>query len=113
MKIKHRTRVPRVRDGGDIVDEAYEAEVQAYTAALEKQYARAQKRLQKSIEDAEKVDPHGVSRKKRAAELWAIVELRRAELEELAMLMQSSPQSTAHRGTSGWRPVPISMGKRI
>lgn len=111
--MKHRVRVRQVSDGGDVVDEAYEAEVRAHTAALEKQYARAQMRLRKSIEDAERVDPSGASKKKRAAELWAIVELRRAELEELAMLMQSSPQSTAHRGTSGWRPVPISMGKRI
>lgn len=113
MKIKHRVRLKPPAPGGDLVDDSYEREVQRSTAALEAAYRKAQKRLEKSLDDAKRVDPERKSKKKRALELWALVELRRAELEELALQMQSSPQSAGHRGTSGWRPVPINMGKRI
>lgn len=40
------------------------------------------------------------------AELWATVEIRRAELEECRRMMVESPASAEHRGVRSFRPVP-------
>lgn len=110
MKIKHKVRVPVAPSGGDYVDDDYQREVDRSTNALEAAYRRAERRLEKALAKAESVDPSGKSKKKSAVELWALVELRRSELNGLLRQMQSSPQSSTHRGTSGWRSVPITMG---
>jgi len=103
----------KAKVGGDFIDDEYQKQVDRATAALEKAYRKAEERLAKSLEAAKKADPSRKSAKKNALYLWALVDLRRAELDALAMQMQSSPQSATHRGTSGWRPVPFSHGKRV
>lgn len=115
MKIKHRPYVAAPREGGDLVDSDYELEVQAAVARLEKAYAKAEQRLAKAIAKAQRAESQERGKKAAqgtAADLWAVVELRRMELDNILRLLAASPQSSAHRGRASFRPVPVNMGLR-
>lgn len=113
MKITHRIpaagwfAVPEVA----AVDPDYEAEVQRSTERSEREYrmreqrlARAEVKLAKATEEAHR--RRGRAIRKRVADLTALMELRRAELEHYRRLMVSSPASAEHRGVKSFRPVP-------
>lgn len=51
--------------------------------------------------------------RRRLAELHALVELRRAELDGYRRLMTGVPASAEHRGTRSFRPVPVVQGNPI
>jgi hypothetical protein len=117
MKISHRTpsanwfHVPP----SAVVDADYEAEVQRSTARGEREYRRREQRLAKA--EARLATARGENRKKvtrqHLAELVALVELRRAELDEYRRLMVGVPASAEHRGTRSYRPVPPVQGNPI
>lgn len=109
MKIQHKTRTSVARIGGDIVDSAYMAEVEASTARLEREYARAEKRLNAAIAKAQKAEARTGTKPAVVADLWAVVELRRMELDRYARMMATSPASAQHRGGKSFRPVPVVM----
>jgi hypothetical protein len=89
------------------VDPAYQAEVDRATQAGEREFAARQARLARAeARLAAARREHGNAARKRAARLAALVELRRAELEDYRRLLVASPASAAHRGTKSFRPVP-------
>lgn len=110
MKIAHRNptasfwRMPE----SDPVDPEYEAEVRACTERGEREHERLQGRLARAERRLAKLraERQGRKTRKRLAELTAIVEIRRAELEQYRRAMVSSPASAQHRGTKSFRPVP-------
>lgn len=113
MKIRHRVPVAAFRS--EPMTPEYEAEVLAATSRLERQYRKAEKRLAQAIAKAEEAERQSqVRRVKRSvvSDLWAVVELRRMELDSYARLMATSAQSSAHRGNASFRPVPVNHGMR-
>lgn len=111
MKITHRNpaasfwHVPE----SDPVDPAYEAEVRRCTERGEREYRRREGRL-KRAEARLAAARRQHLRAKQIAELTAIVEIRRQELEEYRRLMVAVPASAKHRGTRSFRPVPPTPG---
>jgi hypothetical protein len=94
------------------VDPAYEAEVRRSTERGEREYQRRAQRLVKA--EARLAEARAVTTSRRQlAELTALVELRRAELDDYRRLMLGSPASAEHRGTRSYRPVPIVQGNPI
>lgn len=117
------THRPRLfREVGDNMtgklDPAYEAEVERMTVSREVAWAAAERKLAAAERKAEKltrVAESATGKKKRLtkkelAAAWAMVELRRNELEDLARGMTTSPAPTQNRGTDSYRPVPIRHG---
>lgn len=105
MKIQHKAT------GGDppsaVVSDEYEAEVQRSTQRNERLYIQAQKRLEQAEARLAKARSATKSknRKKQIADLEALVELRRNELEEYRRMMVAVAASAEHRGTRSFRPV--------
>lgn len=101
--------MPWARSSPAVVDDAYEREVQRSTSRLERLYARAQRRAERAEERLRKARSDG--RKKVAAhvlaQLEAVVQMRRDELEEYRRMMVGVPASADHRGTRSFRPVPV------
>lgn len=112
MKIKH--RVPVAKPKSDPISEDYQAEVDRATAKLEKQYEAAQRRLEAAIRKAEAAQGRakGKGKSKSEIELWALVELRRKELAQIAALMHPSGAGVKHRGRASFTPVPRDGGNR-
>lgn len=108
MKIAHRNptaswfRVPESAD----VDPTYEAEVQRSTQHGEREYRRRQGRLARAEARLTAARAEARPRQKHLATLVALVELRRAELEEYRRMMVATAASAAHRGVKSFRPVP-------
>jgi hypothetical protein len=100
------------------LDPAYEAEVERMTETREVAWAAAQRRLEAAERKAERLARRAevatgkVKRltKRELAEAWAMVELRRQELEDLARGMTWTPAPRKNRGTDSFRPVPIRHG---
>lgn len=113
MKIRH--RVPPRGPLSDAVSEAYQRQVDRSTERLMREYLQAQARLEAAERRAEKASRVAGrhSSRKRVADAeaaWAIVELRRIELEKYNRMLKASPASAAHRGTKSFRPVPTTEG---
>jgi hypothetical protein len=113
VKITHRNpatswfRVPQ----SAVVEPAYQAEVDRSTAHGERGYRLRQQRLANAearLAKAQKCRNRTPARK--LAELMAVVELRRAELEEYRRMMVAVAASAEHRGTRSFRPVPPVRG---
>lgn len=113
MKITHRNpaanwfRVPP----SAVIDPEYEAEVRQSTERGEREYCRRQERLTRAearLTRAQRCRSGASARK--LAELMAVVELRRAELEEYRRMMVAVAASAQHRGIKDFRPVPPVRG---
>lgn len=115
MKITHRNPTAR----WDYVppsatpDAEYEAEVQASTDRGERQYRRLAERLARAEARLAKASTTRKTPRRRLADLVAVVELRRAELEDYRRMMTGSPASAQHRGPRGYRPVPPVHGNPL
>lgn len=107
MKIKHRIPVNRLRQSDPVSDE-YQAEVDLHTNRAVVAYERAQRRIAQDEKRLARLArmPQTRSRKRRIAELDALIELRRLDLDKLHRLMVVSAQSAQHRGRRGHRHVP-------
>lgn len=107
MKIRHNPNGGWHRPSA-VVDPDYEAEVQRCTQRAEKAHERARRRLERAEARLASAKAHKTAKnkKRQIAELTAIVELRREELEQLRRTMQNVPASAQHRGTKSYRPVP-------
>lgn len=88
------------------IPESYERAVQRDTEKLMREYARAQKRVAQAEARLGQVKAQKGAKRHLLAELQALVDLRRAELEEYRRQMESAPAGAAHRGTRSYRPVP-------
>lgn len=116
MRIQHRVPFREVSQNmTGRLDPAYEREVEAYTARLERDYANAQKRLEAAERKQERLArlleaaTSSKSRKRMerdAQEAWALVEERRLELMRLSSMMTAVPASASHRGTKSFTKVP-------
>jgi hypothetical protein len=95
-----------------VVDPAYEAEVRASTENGEREYQRRAQRLARAEARLAKARAVKTPRR-RLAELHALAELRRAELNGYRRLMVGVPASAEHRGTRSHRPVPVVHGNPI
>ena len=69
-------------------------------------------RSEKKIETAKRIEAESVSRAtkkshdRRQADAWAMVELRRLELQKYALMMACVPHASAqHRGPKSHRPI--------
>ena len=117
MKIAHRDprSSPFYVPPSAVVDAAYEAEVRRSTERGEREYQRRTARLAKAEARLARAraDTPRRRHRRRLAELEAVVELRRAELEDYRRLMLGVPASAEHRGTRSYRPVPIVHGNPI
>ena len=109
MKITHNPHGSWQRPSA-VVDAAYQAEVDRCTQKAERQYRQAQKRLEQAEARLCRAQAQARTKKRVMAELVALVELRRAELEEYRRLMVSVAASAQHRGTKSFRPVPEHHG---
>lgn len=114
MKITHRnpTTGPFYVPPSAVVDPGYEAEVRASTEHGEREYQRRMARLAKAEARLAKARAARTPRR-RLAEVAALVELRRAELDDYRRLMTGVPASAGHRGTRSYRPVPVVHGNPI
>jgi hypothetical protein len=114
MRIKHRLPVLPAKSAE--VSAEYQAEVDRATSAAERRFRVAQQRLESAERRRDRLQAQRVTaararqHKRDLATALALVELRRAELEELARMMQSSPASAVHRGDRSYRPVPAGNG---
>lgn len=112
MKVAHRSpglnwfAVPE----SDATDNAYEAEVQRSTDAGEREHKRLQHRLERAESRLAAARAERAPKRHHLAELQAVVELRREELDEYRRLMVAVPASAEHRGTASFRPVPVTKG---
>lgn len=101
MKIRH--RVPLVAKSDPITPD-YQDELDRTAAKAEAAYNRALKRLQAAelrLSRAQRKQAAPRQHKRQIAELEAMVELRRIELQKWHMMMVASPASSMHRGTAG------------
>ena len=101
MKIKH--RVPLLAKSDPITPE-YQDELDRTAAKAEAAYNRALKRLQAAeqrLSRAQRKQAAPRQHKRQIAELEAMVELRRIELQKWHMMMVATPASSMHRGTAG------------
>lgn len=112
MKIRHRVPVDKIPTSDPVTPE-YEAEVEQATSRAERRYRQAANRLRRDEEKLARLraeEENSRSRRTRRqwiAELEALVELRRIELDKLHRLLVASPASSQHRGTqAGHRHVP-------
>lgn len=101
--------VPWARVTPVVLDEEYQRQVDRSTSKLERQYVRAQKRVEQAegrLQRA-KQDTHRKVKATLLAQLEAELQARRDELEEYRRMMVGVPASAAHRGTKSFRPVPV------
>lgn len=109
MKNRHRAALPPWHEPRPVIlDEAYARQVERSTERLQRDYARAEKRLRQAQErlDRARTSPRHNVKRQLLAQLEAVLETRREELEEYRRMMTSSPAGSEHRGTSSFRPVP-------
>lgn len=126
MKMHHRVPVDKISyNMTGKLDPDYEAEVERSTKKLEKEWQRAQKRLESAKiaaenarlraeyverQKAEKLERQAAEREyKLALELLAE---REEELRELEVMMTSSPAGSQNRGKKSYRPVPTKDRRR-
>ena len=95
-----------------VVDDAYEAEVRRSTEHGEREYRRRMARLARAEARLARAQEVKTPRRQ-LAELVAVVELRRAELDGYRRLMVGVPASVEHRGVRSYRPVPVVHGNPI
>lgn len=95
-----------------VVDADYEAEVRRSTERGEREYRRRMHRLARAEARLARAQEVKTPRRQ-LAELVAVVELRRAELEDYRRLMVGVPASAEHRGVGSYRPVPVVHGNPI
>jgi hypothetical protein len=103
MKIKHRVPLAMLGKSAEISPE-YQAELDRTAAKAEAAYNRALKRLQAAelrLSRAQRKQAAPRQHKRQIAELEAMVQLRRIELQKWHMLMVATPASSMHRGTAG------------
>jgi len=104
VKITHRIPM-QVTMRNDPISDDYWREVERSTRRLEVAFHKAEKRLRDAEHKAERlVSKHAP--KKDIATAWAVVELRRTELDNYARMMATAPQPAANRGRKSFRPVP-------
>ena len=99
MKLRHNHRAnpaPSVE-----VDEEYQAQVDRSTDRLVRKYRKAQGRLEKARSSLGRAKTE-----KSRVNIQRDIDDRLFELREIEALMRSSPQSSSHRGTASFRPVP-------
>lgn len=87
------------------VEPEYQVQVDRATENGEREYQRRQQRLARAESRLAKAQ-RGKAAERRLAELTAMVELRRAELEDYRRMMVAVAASAQHRGTRSFRPVP-------
>jgi len=104
MKLRHNPNPGWHRPSVQI-DESYANQVRRSTERAERLYAQAQKRLDRAERSLHRARRLPGTRSRQLAELEAVVELRRIELEKYRRLMQSVPQPAINRGTKSFRPV--------
>lgn len=103
MKIKHRVPVALLATSDPITPD-YQAELDRTAAKAEAAYSRALKRLEAAeqrLAKAQRKQAAPRQHKRQLAELEAMVELRREELQKWHRMMVASPASSMHRGTDG------------
>lgn len=103
MKIKHRIPVALLAASDPITPE-YQDELDRTAAKAEAAYNRALKRLEAAelrLTRAQRKQAAPRRHRRQIAELEAMVELRRIELQKWHMLMVATPASSMHRGTAG------------
>lgn len=113
MKISH--RIPWATLTSDPMDDDYARRVEETTLAGERAYAAAARRLAKAEARYERVQIEAARRPSKGierdlAEAWAVVELRRIELDGYARMAAASVQPAKNRGRKSYRPVPITHG---
>lgn len=98
MRITHRSAAASWFDipVSDPVDPEYEAEVQQHTERGERDYQRAQQRVARAEQRLAKAIAARLARK-RITQLQELVDLRRAELADLARLMRTAPTVLADK----------------
>lgn len=108
MKIRHRIPVDQLTKSAVLTPE-YQAEVDRTMAKAEASWRRAQKRLEQAerrLHRAKTARPHGgPAHKRRVAELEALVELRRTELEQLHRQMVTTGAPSTSRGDKSHRHI--------
>lgn len=107
---RHRAApVPWATPAPVVLDEVYQREIERSTSKLERQYARAQKRVREAETrlDRARQDTRRKVTANLLAQLEAQLQARRDELEEFRRMMIGVPASAAHRGTRSFRPVPL------
>lgn len=102
MKIRH--KVPTYSRASDEITPEYQAEVDATMARAEAAWRRAERRLRKSEARLVKAR-EGKARAHTIAQLEAVVELRRVELEQLHRLMVATGAPATSRGRQSHRHV--------
>lgn len=114
MKLEHKVN-PNWRRPSAAVSDAYEAEVRRSTERGERLYRQAEKRLHQAERRLERVRTakSAKNRTRQIAELEALVELRRTELDNYRRLMESTAASSEHRGRKSYRPVPTRHGSNL
>jgi len=106
MRIKHRVPTQAFEKSAEISEE-YQREVDRATARLEKAYHQAQKRLLVAEHKAEKLQHSKKAKPHDIKVAWALVELRRLELNKYERMLMTSPQPAANRGTKSFRPIAL------
>jgi hypothetical protein len=108
MKIRHRVPVEHLNKSAALTPE-YQAEVDRTMAKAESAWRRAQRRLasaQRRLERARTAGPRGPkSHARQIAELEALVELRRTELEEIHRQMTATGAPATSRGRKSHRHI--------
>ena len=118
MKRKHKVPTPKWYETPEsaVVEPEYQKEVDQSTRKAELEYRIRQQRLAVAEENLAqaradaRARKHAKATQQRLAELQAIVELRRQELEAFYRQMKSVAASVEHRGRKGYRPVPPTHG---
>lgn len=104
------------------IDPEYQREVDRSTNKLEIEYARETRKLiadERRHARLARTAPNAKTRGTRShreremRDLWTAIEARRVELRRMERLMSASPQSSSHRGTGSYRPVPVRMDSNI
>jgi hypothetical protein len=113
MKITHRNAAANWFNvpPSAVIEPEYEAEVRRSTDHGEREYQRSQQRLARA--ETRLASARAMRKplsRKHLAELVAVVELRRAELEEYRRMMTTVAASAQHRGVKDFRPVPPVRG---
>lgn len=105
MKLRHNTNgyVPD-RTDPEWADRV-EREAHLHTARSIKRHEQAQRRQARATERAQREQSRRRSNPQRVAKLWALVELRRDELNRLARLMNATPAGSKNRGTGSYKGV--------
>lgn len=111
MKIRHRVN-PYWYPPSAELDDAYAEEVRRSTERGERRYRKAQQRLAEAEAKLERARSRKAAKNRRhqIAELEALVELRRRELETYRRWMVAADAPAEQRGRDSYRPVPPTQG---